>query len=183
MDIYCGSKRSAIMARVRSSGNRSTEMRFAKMLRVGRISGWRRGRRLPGKPDFVFAAERIAVFIDGCFWHQCPLKGHSTLPVSNAEFWRIKLQRNVQRDREVTRILESAGWRVFRVWEHSLESASPDVLNSLKRMLAKRARNATNAGRKRTKTSLIAIGWRGQVNEKSELGRKPQSKHGSRAVR
>ena len=66
--------------------------------------------------DIVFTRRRIAVFIDGCFWHQCP--EHGSVPRTNAEYWVPKLSHNVVRDREVDAALTRAGWRVFRFWEH-----------------------------------------------------------------
>lgn len=85
------------------------------------ITGWRRGVRLFGKPDFVFREAKMAVFVDGCFWHGCPR--HATKPASNREFWEVKLARNAARDREVTRTLRAAGWCVVRVWECALTRA------------------------------------------------------------
>lgn len=72
------------------------------------------GRRV--RPDLVFGSARVAVFVDGCFWHRCPV--HATYPVSNAEYWRAKLERNVQRDHEDEAALNAGGWTVIRVWEH-----------------------------------------------------------------
>jgi DNA mismatch endonuclease (patch repair protein) len=74
--------------------------------------------KLFGKPDFVFRALRLAVFVDGCFWHGCPK--HGTRPANNARFWREKIARNQARDAEVNRALRKKGWRVLRVWEHEL---------------------------------------------------------------
>ncbi|MEU4093355.1 very short patch repair endonuclease [Streptomyces sp. NPDC026673] len=75
---------------------------------------------VPGMPrrtvDIVFGRQRIAVFLDGCFWHGCP--DHATRPRANAEWWRAKLDRNIARDRETTQHLISAGWMVLRFWEH-----------------------------------------------------------------
>ena len=71
-----------------------------------------------GKPDFVFPKLKLAVFVDGCFWHSCP--GHSNLPVNNRAFWKAKLEGNKRRDRLVVRTLRAKGWRVLRVWEHDL---------------------------------------------------------------
>ena len=70
------------------------------------------------RPDFVFRAQRLAVFVDGCFWHGCPL--HATQPKQNAAFWREKIAANQARDRFVTRTLRAQGWRVLRIWEHDL---------------------------------------------------------------
>ncbi|MFB8398640.1 very short patch repair endonuclease [Streptomyces yangpuensis] len=68
--------------------------------------------------DIAFTRARIAVFLDGCFWHGCP--EHATHPKANAEWWRAKLEKNMSRDRETTAHLESAGWTVLRFWEHEL---------------------------------------------------------------
>ena len=70
------------------------------------------------KPDFVFPRLKLAVFVDGCFWHCCPK--HATKPANNAAFWRKKLAANKARDRRVTRTLRRLGWRVVRIWEHEL---------------------------------------------------------------
>lgn len=71
-----------------------------------------------GRPDVVFPGPRVAVFIDGCFWHGCP--AHYSRPNSQAEFWAAKLVDNVTRDRRQTLELEALGWRVVRVWEHEV---------------------------------------------------------------
>jgi DNA mismatch endonuclease (patch repair protein) len=96
---------------------------------------WREGVRyrlaykLDGKPDLVIPKTRIVIFIDGCFWHQCPL--HCKIPDTNRDFWVNKLSRNVQRDKVVTEILEKAGWRVFRCWEHEVRQGLADVINKI----------------------------------------------------
>jgi len=117
-DIFTTAKRSAVMSLIRSNGNKGTELRFISLLRENRITGWRRGVRLRGNPDFVFRAVKLAVFVDGCFWHGCPRHGHS--PRSRQEYWEPKLLRTMKRDRAVTRELRSAGWKVLRIWECSL---------------------------------------------------------------
>ena len=117
-DVFTKAKRSAVMALIRSRGNRATELRLIALMREHGITGWRRNARVFGKPDFVFRVEKLAVFVDGCFWHGCPR--HGTMPASNRAFWEAKLTRNAARDREVTRTLRKAGWRVIRVWECAL---------------------------------------------------------------
>ncbi|MCE9609566.1 MAG: very short patch repair endonuclease [Chthoniobacter sp.] len=117
-DIFTKAKRSEVMARIRSRGNRDTELRLIALMREHGITGWRRNARVFGKPDFVFRAARLAVFVDGCFWHGCPR--HATKPATRAEWWAAKLARNAQRDRDVTRTLRKAGWRVLRIWECAL---------------------------------------------------------------
>ena len=88
---------------------------------------------LPGMPrrraDVVLTRARIAVFVDGCFWHSCP--AHATQPVSNAAWWREKLARNVDRDRETDEHLASIGWTVMRFWEHSDMSAAAEEVASV----------------------------------------------------
>ena len=106
------------MSRIRSRGNRETELRLISIFRSHGISGWRRNRPVFGRPDFVFPRQKLAVFVDGCFWHGCPR--HYSVPANNAEFWRRKLEANRARDRLVTRTLRRAGWSVVRVWEHAL---------------------------------------------------------------
>lgn len=106
------------MALIRSRGNRDTELRMIALFREHGITGWRRGVAVFGKPDFVFRAGKVAVFVDGCFWHGCPR--HATKPAGNREFWEAKLSRNKARDRKVSRTLRAAGWRVLRVWECAL---------------------------------------------------------------
>lgn len=70
----------------------------------------------PCRPDVVFTRAKIAVFVDGCFWHSCPI--HGTRSKANADWWRAKLEGNVQRDRRNDRMLAEAGWTVLRFWEH-----------------------------------------------------------------
>lgn len=117
-DVFTSGKRSLVMAAIRSRGNKDTEVALALLLRRHKITGWRRHMSLFGRPDFVFPKLRLAIFVDGCFWHGCPQ--HGTKPKNNAEFWMNKLASNQARDRLVTRTLRGRGWRVVRVWEHEL---------------------------------------------------------------
>src|SRR5437899_2518770 len=106
------------MAAVRSHGNRTTELRLASLLRSARVTGWRRRQSLPGLPDFVFRLSRLAVFVDGCFWHGC--SKHCRMPRENSAYWNHKISGNRARDRRVSRALLKGGWRVIRIWEHDL---------------------------------------------------------------
>ena len=121
MDILTKLERSKRMALVKGRGNRSTELRLLELFRVLHIRGWRRGSRLPGRPDFVFTGQRVAVFVDGCFWHGCP--EHYTAPAGNAAFWRKKRRQNAERDRRADIALRKLGWKVMRIWEHELRPA------------------------------------------------------------
>ena len=117
-DVFSKAKRSEVMSRIRSSGNRDTECALVAVFRAEGITGWRRHRPVFGRPDFVFPGIRTAVFVDGCFWHACPV--HGRVPAGNKAFWKRKLDANRARDRLVGRTLRAAGWRVIRIWEHDL---------------------------------------------------------------
>ena len=86
---------------------------------------------LRGRADIVFTKRKIAIYIDGCFWHGCPV--HATTPKRNADYWVPKLQRNVERDRDATLKLESLGWVVLRFWEHEKVDA---IVQSIRNQLA-----------------------------------------------
>ena len=133
-DIFSKSKRSAVMALIRGRGNKATEIKFMRLLRAHGITGWRRhiALSLPSlkvdskatkkprvRPDFVFPKSKVAIFVDGCFWHGCPI--HGTSPSSNRAFWTVKLAANRKRDRHVTRQLRRKNWSVLRFWEHQLD--------------------------------------------------------------
>ena len=119
VDNMTPQQRSQTMAAIRSCGNRTTEQALIQLFRSNRITGWRRKTKLVGQPDFVFHRERIAVFVDGCFWHGCP-RCHFE-PASNSKYWLEKIRRNRKRDRFVTRELATLGWKIIRIWEHSLK--------------------------------------------------------------
>lgn len=129
MDKFPRRKRSEIMAKVRSRGNASTELKALRILRQSRITGWRRHLPIVGHPDFAFPKQRIAVFVDGCFWHGCPRCYRA--PQSSKGYWRAKVRRNRRRDRAVTRQLQRDGWTVVRVWECQLKTPTR-FLNKLK---------------------------------------------------
>lgn len=128
-DVFTKAKRSEVMSRIRGRGNKDTELALAKLFRRHHITGWRRNQSVFGKPDFVFRQVRLALFVDGCFWHGCPK--HGTKPKNNAAFWQKKLTVNKRRDALVTRTLRSAQWRVLRLWEHDLAK------RNLSRLLAR----------------------------------------------
>ena len=134
-DVHSPETRSFNMSRVRSRGNKSTELRFLQILKQAGITGWRRNYPLFGQPDFVFPKKRVAVFLDGCFWHGCPL-GCKSLPASNRPFWAEKIDANKRRDRKVTRALRANRWSVIRIWEHDLKSNEKAVLRRIRHMLS-----------------------------------------------
>jgi len=114
------------------------------LLRRHKLAGWRRQieirapatdrRPFKVRPDFVFRPARVALFVDGCFWHGCPR--HGTLPVGNRAFWRRKLAVNLARDQRVDRTLRRLGWRVVHLWEHELARKNePRLVRRLRRAL------------------------------------------------
>lgn len=131
-DVFDAAKRSEIMSRVKGRGNLSTEIRLLRVFREHQISGWRREFPLFGKPDFVFPKQRLAVFVDGCFWHGCP--SHGSIPSTNVTFWQEKLERNKSRDRLVNRELRRRGWRILRFWQHEFKDTKK-ITRRLRRYL------------------------------------------------
>ncbi len=99
-------------------------LRYRLQYRIGRT-----------RPDMVFVGAKLAVFVDGCFWHGCPL--HSVMPKNNRHFWEQKLRRNRERDVENTQWLEAEGWRVLRFWEHEIEASPTDCARRIAAMLGK----------------------------------------------
>lgn len=137
-DVFTRVIRSAVMSRIRGHGNKDTELRLIQIFRSSGIKGWRRGSKLPGKPDFVFPKLKSAVFVDGCFWHGCPK--HATWPKTRAAFWLAKITGNKARDRRVNRLLKAKGWTVVRVWEHELRRRDEmKLIRRLNRVLGRSA--------------------------------------------
>jgi DNA mismatch endonuclease, patch repair protein len=117
-DVFSKLKRSEVMSHVRGRGNKSTELIVMKLFQEHQITGWRRHHSIFGNPDFSFIQIKLAIFVDGCFWHGCPK--HASQPTTNVAFWRKKLARNKVRDRLVNRTLRQLGWTVLRIWQHEL---------------------------------------------------------------
>ena len=134
-DIYSKAKRSEVMSRIRGKGNKDTEVALAKLFRANGITGWRRHYPITGRPDFAFPKQKLAVFVDGCFWHGC--RKHGVQPKGNKEFWLSKLAANKARDQKVNRLLRAKGWRVLRIWEHDLaKSRQASTMRRVLRVLA-----------------------------------------------
>jgi DNA mismatch endonuclease (patch repair protein) len=119
-DVLSKKKRSQVMAAIHSSGNKETELKLAMIFRANGIKGWRRQQPILGKPDFIFHRLKVAVFVDGCFWHGC--RAHCRMPKTRIQFWETKIDANRKRDRKVNRMLKRKGWKVVRFWEHALRN-------------------------------------------------------------
>ena len=139
MDVLTPKQRSYCMSKIKGS-NTNPELILRKAL-------WKKGYRyrtkskILGKPDMVFSNPKVAIFVDGCFWHKCPR--HYTKPKSNGEFWEKKILANISRDKIVNAQLKSEGWKVVRIWECQIKE-EPDkqlfaIEKNLKRTEAKGA--------------------------------------------
>jgi len=126
-DIWTKSKRSEVMSKIRSSGNRETELAMVALFRELRITGWRRNKKLRFmvhgssclvRPDFLFREQQIVLFVDGEFWHGHPTR--AKIPQARHEWWRAKIEGNKKRDRLQNRLLRENGWTVIRIWQHEL---------------------------------------------------------------
>ncbi|HDN59227.1 MAG TPA: very short patch repair endonuclease [Candidatus Marinimicrobia bacterium] len=102
------------------SKNTFPERRLRASLAGNGINGWKlHNQEVPGKPDISFLGEKIAIFVDGCFWHGCPTCA-KPLPKTNKEYWSRKIKRNCERDKELDLILHDEGWLILRVWTHEI---------------------------------------------------------------
>jgi len=128
-DTFDAETRSWIMSRVLSRGTKP-EQAVRKALKASGCRFSSRGKRLPGNPDFVIPDLRLAVFVNGCFWHwhRCP---RSRMPASNRAYWKRKIARNVKRDRKSKRSLTAAGWRYWTIWECSLATGIARLLERI----------------------------------------------------
>jgi DNA mismatch endonuclease (patch repair protein) len=119
MDVHDKATRSFNMSRIRSS-NTKPEIILRKLLWLCGLRGYRVRSKLPGRPDVVFSRKKVAVFVDGCFWHSCPHCPDGRSPKSNTSYWTEKRRLNRERDTRRTRELQEAGWNVLRLWEHEV---------------------------------------------------------------
>ena len=131
-DPFAGRKRSEIMSRIRGKNTRPERVMAAMLVRRG-IRFRRNDAAVPGVPDFSFREVKVAVFLDGDFWHGRALQTGRGIPTTNQIFWISKLTRNVQRDLRVRRELRRAGWRCVRIWTSDFRR---DPAAALRRILA-----------------------------------------------
>ena len=125
---------SKLMKAVRGKGNRTTEQIFEKALNASGSQNWEKHTRsILGCPDFFFPKERIAVFLDGCFWHGCNQCCH--IPKKNNEFWAGKISRNKERDTRINAIIRRHGTSVLRFWEHQIRDDVEGCISILQRRI------------------------------------------------
>jgi len=116
------------MSRIRAKDT-SPEITLRKVLWSHGIRGYRIHYNLPGKPDIVFVKKKIAVFIDGCFWHKCPI--HFQEPETRKDFWLKKIESNIRRDKIVNEQLENDGWTIIRIWEHEIRKNPEKIVTKI----------------------------------------------------
>jgi DNA mismatch endonuclease (patch repair protein) len=122
-DVLTQEQRKYNMSRIKGK-NTGPEVKFRKLLYSNGIRGYRIHHNLLGKPDIVFIKKKIVIFIDGCFWHKCPICFQE--PETRKEFWMKKIQSNIDRDKKVNELLKNDGWKVIRIWEHEIKK-DPDT--------------------------------------------------------
>ena len=140
---YSRDKRSPVPAnetvskymRSNKATNTKPEVKLRKALWEAGIRGYRlHWKKAPGKPDIAFPGRKLAVFMNGCYWHRCPYC-RLNLPKNNAEFWKAKFDRNVERDQEKLQALKDAGWKSIVIWECELKKALANQVERVKELM------------------------------------------------
>jgi len=126
-DVMTPAQRSRCMSKIR--GRDTTPELLLRRSLWSKGIRYRLKARIFGKPDIVIQGRKLAIFVDGCFWHGCP--EHGVQPKSNHEFWKSKIQGNIVRDKKVTAKLEKEGWTVLRFWEHEIENELNSVTSTI----------------------------------------------------
>lgn len=119
--------------------NTKPELLVRRLLRRVGYGGYRLHWKVPGRPDIAYPGRRVAIFVNGCYWHRCP-QCDPPLPKAHRDFWEEKFARNIQRDARKTRDLEDLGWRVITVWECQLRDDPTRVLRNLVQALSRPVR-------------------------------------------
>ena len=132
-DVLTPNQRSFCMSRIKSTKTKP-EDKLRKALWTKGIR-YKKSRKIFGNPDVVFVGKKVAIFVDGCFWHSCPL--HLNLPKTNEQFWREKLSKNVERDIKVNSHLTSEGWTILRCWEHEINTDVDAIALRIQQLLSK----------------------------------------------
>jgi DNA mismatch endonuclease, patch repair protein len=154
-DTRTPQQRRRIMTAVRSTDT-DPELRLRRALYAAGIRGWRcHYERVLGKPDLAWPALRVAVFVDGAFWHGHPSR-HK--PGRSGAYWDAKIARNMQRDREIVTALESVGWTVLRAWDFEIRQDLPAIVDRVTDVLRQRAGATTTWQRHLTEPPCVARG-------------------------
>lgn len=127
-DIFSKEKRSGIMSKVRNNDSK-IEIEFRKKLWKAGLRYRKNSPKYFGKPDLVLKKYKTVIFIDSCFWHGC--KAHGSMPQTNTKFWKEKIARNIERDREVDYYYKKIDWNMIRIWEHDLKNDFEDIIGKI----------------------------------------------------
>ncbi len=127
-DVLTKKQRSYNMSRIKGRDTKP-ELSLRKLLFRKGVRGYRTHYKLPGKPDIVFLSKKVAIFIDGCFWHKCPKCFIE--PETRKGFWLNKISGNVKRDKEVKKLLKKDKWKVLRFWEHEVKKDANKVTEKI----------------------------------------------------
>lgn len=130
-DIFDKKKRSEIMSKIKGK-NTKPELVISKLLKGTSL---KKHPKITGNPDFGDKKNKIAIFVDGCFWHGCEF--HGTIPKTNRTFWRHKIGKNIERDIKINKILRHGGYKVIRIWEHEIKKDKEWAAGRIKRLLKK----------------------------------------------
>lgn len=134
MDIWTSEKRSKVMAKIRSK-NTKPEIVLRSLLHKKGFRFRIHRKNLPGKPDIVFPAKKLAVYVHGCFWHLHANCRDGTIPKSNTEFWNKKLSANVERDNKHLKNIRLLNWKAIVIWECEIEKQPTRVLKKICKIL------------------------------------------------
>ena len=132
MDVFSKKKRSEIMSKIRSKDTK-IEILFRKALWKKDFRYRKNSSKYFGKPDIVLPKHKTVIFIDSCFWHNCPKHGY--LPKSNLRYWRKKIERNKKRSKEVNKYYKKSDWKIVRIWEHDLKNMNRTIKAVVKKIV------------------------------------------------
>jgi DNA mismatch endonuclease, patch repair protein len=132
MDVHTKQQRSFNMSQIKGK-NTKPEIEFRKYIWSQGIRSYRLHSKIKGKPDLYFPKKQTAIFIDGCFWHQCPICFKK--PKTNKRFWGNKIRQNVKRDLDTDIFLANQGIHVLRLWEHEIKIDLKGCVEKLKKLL------------------------------------------------
>lgn len=133
------SKETSRVMKANKAKGTGPEVALRKGLRIAGFPGYRTNYgKISGHPDIVYVSHKVAIFVNGCFWHRCP-KCNLPLPKSHTDFWAAKFQRNVERDARKTAALEAEGWIVITVWECEIDADLPAVVERVGKVLRNRS--------------------------------------------
>ena len=133
VDKFSKETRSRIMSKIRAT-NTKPEIKIRKILYKSGHKGYRLNyKKAPGKPDICYVGKKVAIFIDGCFWHGCP-KCYKK-PASNKKYWDEKIKTNKKRDRKVNSALKKGNWTILRFWECEVNKETENIFTKLEKVL------------------------------------------------